>query len=49
MAFSARRFRRQIFLSVDVPVTPASSALGARVMLEIEKLLVKSVKEMEVK
>ncbi|KZV74452.1 hypothetical protein PENSPDRAFT_626008 [Peniophora sp. CONT] len=45
----ARRFKKQVFLSIDVPVTPASSALGARVMLDIEKLLVKTVKEMEAK
>ncbi|VDC06948.1 unnamed protein product [Peniophora sp. CBMAI 1063] len=43
----ARRFKKQIFLSIDVPLTPASSAFGARVIHEIEKLLVKTVKELE--
>ncbi|KAI0031745.1 hypothetical protein K488DRAFT_51444 [Vararia minispora EC-137] len=43
----ARRFKKQIFLSIDIPASLASSSQGARAILEAEKFLVKTLKELE--
>jgi hypothetical protein len=43
----ARRFRKQIFLSVDVPPTFLSISQGSKLLLEVEKGIVEILKEME--
>ncbi|KAI0308829.1 hypothetical protein OF83DRAFT_1160047, partial [Amylostereum chailletii] len=43
----ACRFKKQIFLSIDLPASPISTGQNSRVLLEIEKLLVKTLKELE--
>lgn len=45
---AARRFRKQIFLSVDVPPTLLTMGQGPKLLLEVERSLVESLKEMEI-
>lgn len=46
MCFTAKRFKKQIFLSIDVP--PSFQTLGqeAKLMLAMEKALVDTLKEL---
>lgn len=46
-ALTARRFKKQIFLSVDVPPTFLSMGNGPRLLLEVERALVGRLKEYE--
>jgi hypothetical protein len=46
-ALSARRFKKQIFLSVDVPPTFLNADQAPRLLLEAEKALVTQLKEAE--
>lgn len=46
--FLARRFRKQIFLSVDVPPAFLSMGQGPKLLLEVEKGIVETLKEMEI-
>jgi hypothetical protein len=43
----ARRFKKQMFLSIDVPAPPIPSPENTRIFLEVEKLLIKTLKELE--
>lgn len=42
---SARKFKKQIFLSVDLPPTFISMEYGPQLALEVEKRLVETLKE----
>lgn len=44
---SARRFKKQIFLSVDVPPSFLGVNEGSRVLLAVEKAVVEGLKGME--
>jgi len=46
MRSSAKRFKKQIFLSVDVPPEVYSSGQGPAVLLEVEKGVVEQLKGM---
>jgi len=48
LSLPARRFRKQIFLSVDVPPTFLSMGQGSKLLLEVEKGIVEILKEMEI-
>lgn len=43
----AKRFKKQIFLSVDIPASFLTLGQGARVLLEAEKGVVAALKELE--
>ncbi|KIK97798.1 hypothetical protein PAXRUDRAFT_135570 [Paxillus rubicundulus Ve08.2h10] len=43
----AKRFRKQIFLSVDIPPLYLSAAQGSRLLLDAEKGVVEALKEIE--
>ncbi|KIJ68003.1 hypothetical protein HYDPIDRAFT_148213 [Hydnomerulius pinastri MD-312] len=43
----ARRFRKQIFLSVDIPPTFLATAQGSRILLDAEKGIVEALKGIE--
>ncbi|KAF8839491.1 hypothetical protein BDN67DRAFT_969999 [Paxillus ammoniavirescens] len=43
----AKRFRKQIFLSVDIPPLYLSTAQGSRLLLDAEKGIVEALKELE--
>ena len=43
----ARRFGKQIFLSVDMPSEFVSTGLGATLLVDMEKGIVGALKEME--
>ena len=45
--YAARRFRKQIFLSVDVPPSFLTMGQGSKLLLEVERGLVETLKEME--
>ncbi|KII92826.1 hypothetical protein PLICRDRAFT_37620 [Plicaturopsis crispa FD-325 SS-3] len=45
----ARRFGKQVFLSVDVPPNFLSMGQGPKLLMEVEKGLVQTLKEMETK
>ncbi|PSR81182.1 hypothetical protein PHLCEN_2v6517 [Hermanssonia centrifuga] len=44
---SARRFKKQIFLSVDVPPSFMTVGEGARLILAVERAVVDGLKELE--
>jgi proteasome assembly chaperone 4 len=44
---TARRFRKQIFLSVDIPPAFLSMEQGSRLFFEVEKGAVETLKELE--
>ncbi|KAI0048261.1 hypothetical protein FA95DRAFT_1491159 [Auriscalpium vulgare] len=43
----ARRFKKQIFLSVDVPPSLESMGQSPRILLEVEKALVQTLRQLE--
>ena len=42
---TAKRFKKQMFLSVDIP--PAFVSMGGKIALAVEKAAVETLKEME--
>ena len=45
--FAARRFKKQIFLSIDIPPTFLSMGHGPKLAFEAEKRVVETLKELE--
>ena len=45
--YTARRFKKQIFLSVDVPAAFATLGDGPKVVLAAEKAVVQTLQELE--
>ncbi|KAH7888493.1 hypothetical protein F5I97DRAFT_1853015 [Phlebopus sp. FC_14] len=43
----ARRFRKQVFLSVDIPAPLLSTAQGSRLLFDAEKGIVEALKDLE--
>lgn len=44
----ARRFKKQIFLSLDIPPAFVSMGLASRIALEAERRIVETLKEYEI-